>query len=73
LFYTTANQDERLVTPGQWNRLEGTVIGSDVTVSLNGHPIEHQHPLKNLASKRQLTLMASGPTDFANLYIRKID
>ncbi|MDP1563801.1 MAG: DUF1080 domain-containing protein [Pirellulaceae bacterium] len=71
--YTTANQDEQLVKPGQWNRLEGTVINSALTLTLNGHPLEQQHTLKNLAAKSHLTLTATGPLDLANLYLRRID
>lgn len=73
LFYTTANQDEKLVIPGQWNRLEGEVIGSELTISLNDQAIERQHTLKNLSTKRHLTVTAGGPIDLANLYLRKVD
>lgn len=71
--YTTANQDEQLVQSGQWNRLEGTVIKSTLTLTFNGHPLEQQLALKNLAPQSHLTLTATGPLDLANLYLRRID
>lgn len=73
LIYTTKNQDEQLVKPGQWHRLEGTVIDSVLTLAIDGQPLEHQHPLQRLAAKRQLTLNATGPQDLANLYLRPIE
>ncbi|MBL8891181.1 MAG: DUF1080 domain-containing protein [Planctomycetaceae bacterium] len=71
--YTTKNQDEKWLKPGQWYRLEGTVIGSVLTLAIDGHPLEHQHHLQRLNSKRQLTLTATGPQDLANLYLRPVE
>lgn len=71
--YTTLNANETLVHVGTWNRLEGTVVGSKTTFSLNGAELEKNLGLKGLADLRKIVLTPSGNVDFANLYIRKVD
>lgn len=73
LIYTTKNQDEKLINPGQWHRLEGTVIDSVLMLAIDGQPLEHQHQLPRLGSKRKIALTATGPLDLANLYLRSIE
>jgi hypothetical protein len=71
--YSSSDSGEPQITAGQWNRLVGTVIGSEVTITLNDHPPTKQPKLENLGAKRHLTLNPNGVVDFANLYLRRIE
>ena len=59
-----------LFSLGGWNRIEGTVIGQKLNLSINGLPIAEDQPLNYLPT---LQLAPVGPADFANIYIRALN
>ena len=63
--------DAAQFNPLGWNRLEGTVIGRHLKVSLNGVPVIDRE-YRAAAHSRQITLLPRGPIDFANIYVREI-
>jgi hypothetical protein len=70
--FATPNQAPSRVSPGQWHRLEGTVVDSVITLSLDGQPLESAGGFNNPTGKCYLRLSPSDSVDFANLYLRPI-
>jgi len=54
---------------GQWSRIEGTVRGGKLAVTIDGQLALKDHPVPE-ASK--LELAPSGAADFANIYVRSL-
>jgi len=60
-----------VVKKGQWNRLEGTVVGDRISVTLNGKDL----PLDfdgRLPKDGPIRIAPNGPVDFANVYVRDV-
>ncbi len=71
--YSSASQDEPLVPAGQWNRLEGALVGSELTLAVNGIALPNKFLQAGLPSSRRIVLAPKGQVDFANLYLREIN
>ena len=54
---------------GQWYRIEGTVIGQKLNLTINGLPVAKDHPLDHVPTFKLATV---GPADFANIYLREL-
>lgn len=54
-----------------WNRLEGTLKGNRLTLSVNGTAVVDRD-YDDIRAKGSLRLSPNGPIDFANLYIRDV-
>ena len=63
--------DEKLQSG--WNRVEGTVRGNRLTVTLNGKAIVSEKLIDGLPKSGPLTLNPQGATDFANIFVRKLE
>ena len=62
-----------LVLKGRnWNRFEGVLRGDRLSLSLNGKPVYTGKKLNDVPSKGPLKIVATGPIDFANVYIRDL-
>lgn len=60
-----------VVKKGQWNRIEGTVVGNRISATLNGEEL----PLDfdgRLPKEGPIRIAPDGPVDFANVYVRDI-
>lgn len=60
-----------VVKKGQWNRLEGTVVGDRISATLNGKKL----PLDfdgRLPKEGPIRIAPNGPVDFANVYVRDV-
>ena len=57
--------------PGQWARIEGTVIGNEISVSVNGKEFQIGFDGR-LPKSGPLRIVPSGAIDFANLYVRDV-
>lgn len=55
-----------------WHRLEGTLIGGRLSLSLNGKPAI-KRDYDDLPDSGPLRLVPAGPIDFANIYVRKVE
>lgn len=57
---------------GLWNRLEGTVHGDKVGITVNGKLLELEQVSGRLPKSGPIRLVPDGPIDFANLYVRDL-
>lgn len=61
------------VRPGEWNRLEGSLLGNQLSLKINGKEVIKALPLEGILPEGPLGLIASsGPVDFANLFVREL-
>lgn len=59
--------------PGEWNRMELTVVGNQVSVSVNGQQVVREAPLEGLPAIGPVGLLTPDfPMEFANIYIREL-
>ncbi len=62
-----------LVLKGRnWNRFEGVLRGDRLSLRLNGKPVYTGKKLNDVPAKGPLKIVATGPIDFANVYIRSL-
>ena len=57
---------------GRWNRVVVTVKGSQRTVLLNGKPLAGEEQGGASGDRGPIGLRASGPMEFANLYVKEL-
>ncbi len=55
-----------------WNRIEGTLVGNELSLTLNGHILLLHRKLTNVPSRGPLVLAPEGAVDFANLFVREL-
>ncbi|MEE3373201.1 MAG: family 16 glycoside hydrolase [Planctomycetota bacterium] len=55
-----------------WNRIEGTLRNSTLTLNVNGEAIDGD-ALQPQPGKGAIKLRAAGPTNFANLFVRELN
>ena len=55
-----------------WNRLEGSVVGNELSLSLNGHLLLLHRPIPGLPPEGPLVLAPGSGMDFANLFVREL-
>ena len=56
-----------------WNRLEGSLLGNQLSLKINGKEVIKALTLEGIPSEGPLGLIASeGPVDFANLFVREL-
>ncbi|MEZ6062200.1 MAG: family 16 glycoside hydrolase [Planctomycetaceae bacterium] len=63
---------EHLQEAGQWNRLEGSIAGDHLTLTVNGHDVDCGEISVPPTASGSLSLSAFGPTEFANIYVREL-
>lgn len=56
-----------------WNRIEGTLSGNRMTISLNGHEIDTSEALVGLPTSGPLLFESTRALDLANLFVRELD
>jgi hypothetical protein len=56
---------------GGWNRIEGQLRGSTLTVTVNGQPVEVPQQVGVLDSG-PFTIRPDGPASFANIFVREL-
>ncbi|MDP6447776.1 MAG: DUF1080 domain-containing protein [Pirellulaceae bacterium] len=54
-----------------WNRIEGELRGTQLTLRVNGQTVETEQGAK-ATPRGRLVLTSTGPVDFANIYIRDL-
>ncbi len=54
---------------GQWHRVEGTVIGKILSLTVDGQPVSKDQAADPI---RTFQLAPVGPADFANIYVREL-
>jgi hypothetical protein len=59
------------IKPGQWARVEGTVIGNRISVSIDGKVSDLKFNGR-LPATGPIRIVPDGAIDFANIYVRKI-
>ena len=59
------------IKPGQWARIEGTVIGNQISVSINGKKLQLDFKGR-LPESGPIRIVPDGAVDFANLYVRDV-
>ena len=64
---------QHLEDVGRWNRFEGTLVGGELTLTVNGTEVDGRLVSTPASNPGNLTLSATGPTDFANVYVREIN
>ncbi len=64
--------DEHLAQPGQWNRLQGTLRGDRLTLTLNGNELFADKQLAGLPERGPFTISPRGPVDFTNIFVRNL-
>ncbi|MGD9853757.1 MAG: sulfatase-like hydrolase/transferase [Planctomycetaceae bacterium] len=68
--------DKRLTAhlqpPGRWNRIEGTLAGSKLTLYLNGALVVENQPLAAAPAAGPLTIIPDGPLEIANQFVRAL-
>lgn len=69
----SAGPGATLKKPGNWNRIEGTLVGDRLTVSLNGSELIKDRQVQRSPAGGPLRLLPTGPVDFANIYVRSVD
>jgi len=57
---------------GSWNRLEGRLTGGQLTLEINGKPLDNAGDLSGLTDNGPISLVPGGATDWANLYVRTL-
>jgi len=62
---------KHLLKGRKWNRFEGELRGSQLTLTLNGQVIVEAKPTK-ADTRGTMQLVTKGPVDFANIYVRKL-
>ena len=67
-----ARQSKLLAGGKGWNRLEGTLVGRQLSLTLNGKPLGEPRAVTDVEASGSLVLAPTGPIDFANIYIRTI-
>lgn len=67
-----ADIGKHLQPAGQWNRFEGELKGSHLTLKLNGETVWQGHEVKTSA-KGPIQIKAIGPVQFANPYVRELE
>ena len=72
-FENDDNETASLRKAGQWNRIEGTLQGNKLSVSVNGTPLFEGRTVERPVTGGPLSLEADGPVDFANIYVRDAD
>ena len=55
-----------------WNRIEGTLEGDLLSVSINGQSWLKDRQLEQLPAQGPIEIIATGATDFANPYVREL-
>jgi len=64
---------ENLKPAGQWNRLQVTLKGQEVTLTINRKPVSiSKAEFKDLPPKGAFRLLPEGEMDFANLFVREL-
>ncbi len=61
-----------LAKAGQWNRLEGTLRGDRLSLTLNGHAICEDRPVPGVPARGPIRIVPGGPVEFANLFVRAV-
>lgn len=64
---------DALQKPGSWNRFEGTLQGNRLTLKLNGQSVIENRAVETDAARGPIKLIAAGPIDFANIFVRKLE
>lgn len=64
---------DALEAPTRWNRLEGQIQNDRLQLSLNGRDVDLTQESSAVPANAAMHLRASGPVDFANVYIRPLD
>lgn len=65
----------QLEPTGRWNRLEGTLKGNLLTLTVNGKKALKDHPLARSAKPAERVSLAfspAGPVELANIYVREL-
>ena len=62
-------EDPNLEKVGRWNRIEGTVEGETVKISVNGKP---GGSVSGAAKEGSIGLIPDGPAQWANPYVRSL-
>ena len=62
---------EPVIKPGQWVRIEGTVIENRISVSVDGKDLQIDFKGR-LPESGPLRLIPDGAVDFANIYVRDV-
>jgi hypothetical protein len=57
---------------GRWNRIEGSLIGTRLSLEVNGKPLENAGDLSGLVAAGPISLLPAGPVDWANLFVRPL-
>lgn len=59
--------------PGEWNRLEGSLLGNQLNLKINGKEVIKALTIEGILPEGPLGLIASsGTVDFANLFVREL-
>jgi len=61
----------KLEPVGKWNRIEGSWIGDQFSLQVNGKPLEGAVDLSGLSERGPIQLISAGPVDWANIYVRR--
>ncbi len=56
-----------------WSRLEGTLRGDRLTLTVNGHELFKDKPCPGLPARGPLRILPAGPIDLANVFVRPLD
>ncbi|MBX3440677.1 MAG: DUF1080 domain-containing protein, partial [Planctomycetaceae bacterium] len=64
---------KHLAGPGKWNRIEGTLKGDKLTLTVNGELVFLDRRRTGSDGQGPLTIIPDGPLEVANLYVRSID
>lgn len=65
-----SKQNELLAQGRGWNRIEGTLIGDRLNLTLNGTRLIEDRVVADVSASGALAIKPSGPIDFANIYVR---
>jgi len=69
---TDARLGPLLEKTGSWNRLEGRLTAGQLFLEINGKPLENAGDLTGLTEKGPISLLPTGPVEWANLYVRSL-
>ena len=57
---------------GRWNRFEGTLQGSRLSLTVNGREAFQNRAVEKLAERGAISISPSGPIELANIYVREL-
>ncbi len=72
LFPITSPNDKAIANKNRWNRIEGKVIGDELSYSINGKEVAKGLSFTRNQTKGAIFIEAQGQLDLSNIYVRKI-